>query len=279
MLDPSDADIRRYLLGHVPETDAEALEEAYFARAEVLERIRAVEDDLLDDYAAGRLGPADTASFEARYLASKPLRQRVMAARALRLAAPTAVQPSRLTSRRVVRWTGPLAIAAGVATAIAASWLWQSREPQSIASAPPPSLVRVERPTTGPTASPSPAASASPSAPATSRLVLALSPTLLRGDGGPAQVRIPPGTATLVLELQGDPSVVPRGARLGASIETVEGERVWSGAARPAAGASRSGLVASASVPAERLAPADYLLTLTAGGETLYRYFFRIPSR
>lgn len=276
MRDPSDADIRGYLLGLTSEADAEALEEEYFARPEVLERMRAVEDDVLDDYAAGRLGPADTVSFEARYLASEPLRQRVYAARALRLAAPAAAGPARLTPRRVARWTGPLAIAAGVAIAIAASWLWRSREAQSVASAPPPSFVSMETPTPGPTASASPSAGASPSAPATSRLVLALSPTLLRGEGGPAQVRIPPAIGAVVLELQGDPSALPSGSRLEASIETVEGVRVWSGAARRI---STAGRVASVAVPAEPLAPGDYLATLSADGQTLYRYFFRVTAR
>jgi hypothetical protein len=85
--DFDDSGLRRYLLGLLPEGEAEALEEAYLARPEVWERLRGIEDDLLDDYAGGRLGPADSAAFESRYLASSPLRDRVTAARALRLAA------------------------------------------------------------------------------------------------------------------------------------------------------------------------------------------------
>jgi hypothetical protein len=135
--------------------------------------------------------------------------------------------------------------------------------------------VRVETP---PPAAPSasPAGSASPSAPATTRLVLALSPTLLRGEGGPAQVRIPAGVDAVTLELQGDPATVPRTARLVVVVETVEGERVWSG---PAQRGNRPSLAATVAVPAARLAPADYLVTLSGSGQTLFRYFFRIPAR
>ena len=84
--EPVDADLRLYLLGLMPEAQVEAMEQAYFARPETWERLRAAEDDLLDDYAADRLGEEEKRAFEARYLASAPLRQRVMVARALRRA-------------------------------------------------------------------------------------------------------------------------------------------------------------------------------------------------
>src|SRR5262245_53725294 len=79
--------LRAYLLGLLPEGEADALEELYFGDPEAFDRMRAAEDDLLDDYAAGRLGSTEKGAFESRYLASSPLRQRVVAARALRLAA------------------------------------------------------------------------------------------------------------------------------------------------------------------------------------------------
>ena len=79
-----------------------------------------------------------------------------------------------------------------------------------------------------------------------------------------------------MLALQGDPAAVPTGARLQVAIETVEGERVWTGPAHRASGRSA---VASAAVPAARLAPADYLATLSAGGQVVHRYFFRVPAR
>ena len=75
--DLDDAAFRRYLMGLLPDAEAEGLEEVYFARPDVLERVRGVEDDLLDDYAAGRLETGEKEAFESRYLASAPLRERV----------------------------------------------------------------------------------------------------------------------------------------------------------------------------------------------------------
>jgi hypothetical protein len=103
-----------------------------------------------------------------------------------------------------------------------------------------------------------------------------LSPTLLRGAGSPAEVRVPPGTDAIVVELQGDASAIPSGSPLEATVETVEGNRVWRG---PARRDGRPSLAAVADIPAARLAQGDYLVTLTAGGDTLYRYFLRILVR
>jgi hypothetical protein len=279
MSEPDDAVIRAYLLGLLPDGTAEDVEEAYFVDPEVFARVRAVEDDLLDDYAAGRLGHPEKGAFEHRYLATDALRQRVIGARALRLAAPPA-RALKVVPRR--RWLAPAAIAAGLLVAMLTSWLWQSQAPAVLPEAPPPSMAREARPTPSPSPSASLAPPASPAispsavAPPTTRLVLALSPTLLRGPGGPAVVRIPPQSDAVVLELLGDRAVVPSGAALRVSVETVEGAQVWSGPARRVDGASS---VASAEVPADRLAPADYLVTLSAGDETLYRYFFRVSAR
>ena len=54
-IDLDDVAIRNYLLGLLPEAEAEVLEEAYLGDPQVFERVRGVEDDLLDDYAGGRL--------------------------------------------------------------------------------------------------------------------------------------------------------------------------------------------------------------------------------
>jgi len=111
-------------------------------------------------------------------------------------------------------------------------------------------------------------------------VVLALSPLLLRGEEQPVGLRIPPGTDTVVLELEGDPAALPRpGAPLEAPVKTVEGRPVWRGEARRATAGRRPSLLASAAIPATRLVPGDYLVTLSApgaaGGE-LYSYFFRV---
>jgi hypothetical protein len=281
--DLDEAGIRRYLLGLLPEAEAEALEEEYFARPEALERIRGVEDDLLDDYAAGRLGPDEKRSFESRYLASQPLRDRVLAARALHTAAVKEAAPtSRLSVGRLTRWAWPLALAAGLLLAVVASWLWHAPPPEvADSSAPPTSAAPSEKTAPDAAGTPSPAAVPSPSPPRGAamgaRVVVALSPVLLRGQGRPAVLGIPPGADTVLLELEGDPALLPRAAhRLDVLITTVEGRRAWSGSARRLAERDRPTFVASAAVPADRLVPADYLVTLSAAGETIYSYFFRV---
>jgi hypothetical protein len=280
-----EAGIRRYLLGLLPEPEAEALEHEYFARPDVLERVRAAEDDLLDDYAAGRLGAGEKESFESRYLAAPALRQRVVAARALRLAGEGVGRPAvtPFTAARLTRWLGPLALAAGLLLAVVAFWRWPSRAPEvTTASAPPASVARSEGPMPEPAITPAPGASpaAPPRAPtATTRIVFALSPVLLRGEGGPTELRIPPGAATVVLELEGDPARVPaQASRLDVAVQTVEGSRVWSGGARRLGDPERTSRLASIAVPATRLVAGDYLVTLSAGEEPIYRYFVRVRS-
>ena len=280
-LDLDDVGIRRYLLGLLPEPEAEALEEEYLARPELLERVRSVESDLLDDYAAGRLEPDEKQALESRYLASRPLRDRVLAARALHLAAPVEKAPAvRIAAARRMQWGGPLAIAASLLVAVMAFWLWPSRAPLTPGSPAPTPLARSETPMRVPTGSPSvPAALAMPpGAPARTHLVFALSPGLLRAEGEPAELRIPPGTGAIALELEGDPNLLPPSpARLEAVITTIEGKRIWFGEARRVRDAARPSLLASVGLSADRLAAGDYLLTLRAGADksTVSRYFFR----
>ena len=281
-----DAGIRRYLLGLLPQAEAKALEEEYFARPDVLERIRGVEDDLLDDYAAGRLGPDEKRAFESRYLGSPRLRDRVLAARALRLAAGAGGVPTvRVAVAPPRQWAHHLAIAAGLIVGVLAFWLWTPRPPEvTTATAPTTSVARPEAPPPEPASTPSPAAVPRPSvpqrAPTASRVVLALSPVRLRGEGAPAEVRIPPGTGTVVLELEGDPVSLPSTDHsLDVVVTTVEGRRVWRGHARRITERDRPALLVSAAVPADRLPVGDYLVTLSSAGEIVHRYFFRIPGR
>jgi hypothetical protein len=287
--DLDDGRIRLYLLGLLPEPEAEALEQAYVGRPEVLEQVRAVEDDLLDDYAAGRLGAGEKEPFESHYLASPPLRQRVVAARALRLAAAEADRRAAapFSAARRTRWLGPLALAAGLLLAVAVFWRWPSPAPDmTTASAPPafvppgqtprePPIAPGPHDVSGPVAPPR--APAGPAAPA--RIVFALSPALLRSEGTPKELRIPPGTETVVLELEGDPALLPPPAsRLDVVVQTIEGSRVWSGEARRLGDAERTSRLASIAVPASNLLAGDYLFTLSAGEEPVFRYFVRVRS-
>jgi hypothetical protein len=274
--DLDDAAIRLYLLGLLADEEAQALEEEYLGSPEVLDRVRGVEDDLLDDHAAGRLGPDERMVFERRYLASPRLKERVVAARALRLA-----MLARARSR--ARWRGPVAVAAGLLLALLAISFWPSRQSKVVIGPAP-------APSTPASAAPSPSSSGAlivspssssprPGPPVATRVVFALSPVLLRGPQGPPELRVPSGIATVVLELLGDPATRPAGtAGLAVDIERVEGARVWSGRPRGLEDGARPGVLTAAEVPADRLGVGDYILTLFSGDDVLNRYVFRIRA-
>jgi hypothetical protein len=110
----------RYLLGEMPEAERDAFEEEYFARDDAFAELEAVEDDLVDAYSRGQLGPERRARFEERYV-SEEGGQRVEFARALRAlieaerSAGTA--PGKRRASRWTAWSAGLAAAALAALA------------------------------------------------------------------------------------------------------------------------------------------------------------------
>jgi hypothetical protein len=76
-----DRQLARYLLGLLPDQEAERLDEASIADDEVATRLRVVEDDLVDAYVSGTLSGELLERFESHYLASPRRRQNVQFAR------------------------------------------------------------------------------------------------------------------------------------------------------------------------------------------------------
>jgi hypothetical protein len=74
--------IARYLLGELSEEEQVQLEERAFSDSDYLERVRAVEKDLIDEYARGELSGSARQSFEQRFLASEPRRRQIEFAKA-----------------------------------------------------------------------------------------------------------------------------------------------------------------------------------------------------
>ncbi len=74
---PDDQQLVRYLLGLLPEEDAERLDEASIADDEIAGRLRVVEDDLVDAYASGNLAGESLQRFESYYLSSPRRREKV----------------------------------------------------------------------------------------------------------------------------------------------------------------------------------------------------------
>jgi hypothetical protein len=75
-----DQEIVRYLLGHLPDEEAERLDEASIVDDDMASRLRSVENDLVDAYVAGTLAAETRARFETFYLSSPRRRQKVRSA-------------------------------------------------------------------------------------------------------------------------------------------------------------------------------------------------------
>src|SRR5438309_3016617 len=75
--------IARYLLGELPEAEQTKLEEQAFSDSDYLQQVRAVEKDLIDEYARGELSGAARQAFEQRFFVSEGRHRQIEFARAL----------------------------------------------------------------------------------------------------------------------------------------------------------------------------------------------------
>jgi hypothetical protein len=137
-----------YLLGKLPDDDAERLDELSVADDAIASRLNEVENALVDAHVNGELPPEDEAPFQSFYLASPLRREKVEFAQALSAAAsPAAVRAVERRGRSVsqprARSAGPspnwfsapsfafqwgLALAALVIAAVAGYLFFQNRE-------------------------------------------------------------------------------------------------------------------------------------------------------
>ncbi len=258
-------DLRSYLLDGVAADRREEIEGSYFADPAALERLDATEQDLIEAYLAGKLDAGTRVRFEQTCLTTPARQHRLDTTRRL-MAASAAAAPASLRTR----WTPYIAVAASLLILAAAGWWMRPFGPRT-AAGPEPSRVA-----TGADRPPLPAP---PPQAAPSILALALSPLNPRGPGATPALILPPGTATLRLDLEavGTGTGVPRPL---AVVQTVDGAEVWRGEGRGADG--RQGWTVA--VPATRLMPDDYVLALLDPGRPeadreLFRYFFRIRAR
>jgi hypothetical protein len=96
-----DDQLVRYLLGLLPEDDAERIDELSIADEDVVWRLRAVEDDLVDDYVRGALSGEVLEHFESFYLSSPLRREKVRVARSFLHAADAQAAPVSAARPRV----------------------------------------------------------------------------------------------------------------------------------------------------------------------------------
>ena len=253
--DDDRARLRAYLLGAAGDEDSAAIEEACFAHADSVEGLRAVEDDLIEDYLSDRLSAEDRGRFEGHYLASPGHRIRVAVIARLRTASPA--RSSWLSIGRMA------AAAALIVLTALLGWRMMPRgAPEEASGGAPPRVVRPDEPL--------------PRPPVVAAVTLA--PLLTRGVGEPATVSSSGGADVIRLQLLGDRD--RRAVSAGrVTIRTVPGEEVWNGPVR-ASDPARPQEIASADVPAARIRPDDYVVTLfgTANGREVERgrYYLRV---
>lgn len=273
---PEAARARRYLLGQATEEESSVIEQEYLEHDEAVERIAAVEDDLIEEYLTNQLSSSERQHFERTYLAAPPHRVRVETVR--RLMAHSARTGSAGNEKRsLASWTrmsshsGWLALAATIlVVASIALWRFSSVESQ------PPQVTEVPPPAETPQTTPV----VPPSAPRV--FAVTLSPVAVRSAADSPSVVVPSGTDLIVLRFQAD--VDPRKlAPRRASIQTIAGVEQWQGPAVTESNPSQ-GTVARVEVPAANLAPDDYTVILygtdQAGLEREWtRYFLPIRAR
>lgn len=235
--------IERYLLGELSPDEQAELEALYFSDSELLDRIDAAEDDLIDDYVRQELSPAQRLRFESHFLNEKR-RERVRTAEALQ----KALHP-RVSQRSA--WALPLAASLFGAALLAIVWLMvQNRGLHErietlraeIARKPVTRPVTVKQPQV-----PLPIA------------VIVLAPGLTRGEGDIATLTMEPKTNMVRIEAR----LETRAPRYAATLQRAGESPVWTG----------SGLVAQTVdggrrlilyFPREQFTAGDYILTVTA---------------
>jgi hypothetical protein len=78
-------DLNQYLLGALPEAEAESFDELSFADEEFVDALNAVEKDLVDAYVQGDLSEPELERFKSYYLASPLRREKVIFAQAFKV--------------------------------------------------------------------------------------------------------------------------------------------------------------------------------------------------
>lgn len=280
--------IQRYLLGELPEVEQAALEEAYFNDRRLFEQVVHAENELVDQYARGLLSPATRESFEKHYLAHPKRRQRANFAGALaarldeknEVAAVTQPNAESLWNRLFPSLRGPkLAWAFSVAlllmTVVAAWFLLETRRLRRDLSAQQQRERELQQQATSdrqraeqlaaelerqrddqPAVSPSPGPIKP--APAFVSLILAVGGTRSLDGSAPARLVIPPGIEQVRVQLNLRENNY---VRYRAVIQAAGGREVFASASLAAKPAT-SGASLTFTIPAQRVASGDYILTL-----------------
>lgn len=214
-----------YLLGALPPEEEAAIELRFLSDDDAFEELNAVEDELVRDYVTGSISDTLKARFEARCRERPALAEKVQ----LQFELLRTLDPSQRTAN--TRWRAQLLVAACMAGAIGALWLWadlQGRDPSA--------------------------------EPAVRELAFVLLPGGTRAASDrQTSLWVPESAETVELSLilAGEPAPV-----FVASLRTVGGREVWRGETTPVA---REGVGAHATIrlSARLLESEDYILSLS----------------
>jgi hypothetical protein len=207
---PTDDELlRSYLLGELPEDEADRLERRLLTEDDLFELSEAVEADLLAEHAQGGLAPAERERVQRRLASSPQGRERLALARSLsklagqepRAAVLPFAQRAAAPRRPVIHW---VALAAGLFVAAGLGWLALERpvDRQEIHDSPAPAIVAVPRAqeVAKEPRQPKPAPPVPPAL-APVKAVFQLALTSLRGAESTGKLRVPASTGTVELQI------------------------------------------------------------------------------
>jgi len=296
-LDANDQ-IKRYLLGDLPEEEAERLVERCCADEELSEALRTAENDLIDAYVCQELSDQQRRQFETHFL-DPERRMRVDVARMLmnpEVRIKVSLGPIVKESPAAKWWSVFFSIRAGLAAAAVAGIaaaafllvqnhrlreeLISTRSAQTALQSQVDSLQQQNAQSHVP-------AQAQPEVlhPPAAIASLMLSPALLRTPGSHSRpvMTLSPLTSYVVLMLALEPSSTGPAtyARYDVALETVEGKTIRTLKGLNSGHAPDGGNVVRARFPAQLLKDGDYIVTLvgrTEGneGKELASYSFSV---
>ena len=251
--------LRRYLLGELTEAEQAGIENQIFSSKDFFNTLEAVEDDLIDDFARGRMTQAAKATFLQNYATSTERKQRIALAELMARRQSIKVVPPR---SMLLRWGVPAAIAAALSIAVI-------RWGGLLSTAP--GVVHTPQ---GNASNSKVAVTRTPSAPhrvLPLSLSFTLAPGAVRSRGG---IRLSLTGKPEVVHLDLLPPAVPLPSTFYVKLRRVGEPPIWS-----------SGPLQQlrTTVPATFLSPGDYILELfsatdVSGRSTLEEYIFQVRN-
>ncbi|HSF18096.1 MAG TPA: hypothetical protein VLK65_21345 [Vicinamibacteria bacterium] len=252
---------RRYILGELDESEQENVEKKLMTSDEHFQELLIAEDEIVDDYFAGKLSPSEAEKYRQRFLVTPERRQqhRFGAALSKRLSAEAAPAPVPKKTRSVLGipwsqlWKSALPVAL---VALLVVGLWWFLRPRVVR------LEQVAQQVEGPTAAFF----------LTTGRLRSLEPEL-------QTVTVPAGIAFVELQLD-----LPEDSVLeyGVTLEDAQNDKILAEGTLPAQTIEGQPIVV-ATVPSKLLAPGDYRVIVRAPPEEgelafLGTYEFRVPS-